>query len=171
MNQFRQVMKDHQNQVYSFSRHFLGNSDDAADVTQVVMVKLWEHFDKLKKEQVGGWIMRVTRNACIDAYRARKTRLAVHEPESSEGSLFGASVSQSDQLIQQEEIRLGIDQAIKDLDDPQKTIVILREIQGLSYDEISESLQMPLNTVKVYLHRGRQSMRKSLTKSLELAQQ
>jgi len=169
MNQFRQVMKDHQNQVYSFSRHFLGNSDDAADVTQVVMVKLWEHFDKLKKEQISGWIMRVTRNACIDAYRARKTRQAVHETESSDGNLFGPSSSQSDQTIEQEEIRTNIDRAIKDLEDPQKTIVILREIQGMSYDEISEALEIPLNTVKVYLHRARHSMRKSLTKSLELA--
>ena len=169
MNQFRQVMKDHQNQVYSFSRHFLGNSEDAADVTQVVMIKLWEHFDKLKTEQLGGWIMRVTRNACIDAYRARKTRQAVHESENADGSLFGASKNKSDQMIEQEEIKVNIDQAIKELDDPQKTIVILREIQGMSYDEISESLQIPLNTVKVYLHRGRQTMRKSLTKSLELA--
>ncbi len=170
MNQFRKVVKEYQDQVYSFSRHFLGSSEDAQDVTQQVLIKLWENFDKLDNKQIGGWIMRVTRNACIDVYRQRKTRNVVYETEKTISSLFGASDDMTDSVVQQNEMKSKIDAAIDELRDPQKTILILREIQGMSYDEISEALEIPLNTVKVYLHRGRQAMRLTLTRSLELAQ-
>ena len=67
-----------------------------------------------------------------------------------------------EEIAESVDAKRKIELALKDVADPYRTILILREIQEMSYEQISEILQMPLNTIKVYLHRGRRMLREQL---------
>jgi RNA polymerase sigma-70 factor (ECF subfamily) len=130
-------------------------------VTQEVLVRLWRRGHEVLPEKIGPWLIRVTRNACIDVMRRRKggsqvaiddeAGIEIHEPAPGPERLAHAS-------------QLGgrILQALETLTEPGRSVVILREIQGLSYQEIGEALEMPMSSVRVTLHRGRRRLREEL---------
>ncbi len=144
----------------------LGSRDDARDVTQEVLIRLWQYQEAIDDDKVLPWLMRVTRNACIDVLRHRKM---VHDL-----TVNGAAVekiahdgrSPSEQMERDDDRRL-IESALDGLSEPYRSIVELREIQHLKYEEISGAMDMPMNTVKVYLHRGRKMLREKLTEAIE----
>lgn len=146
--------------MFSYACYALGSREEAEDVTQDVFIRLWVHWSELNQEAVTGWIIRVARNACLDKLRQRQTRtnlLTEHaheveqyeEPDSSLGEDNG-------------ELKRHIEKAIRELEEPYRSIVILREIDELEYSAIASALTMPLNTVKVYLHRARKMLREKL---------
>lgn len=146
--------------MFSYACYALGSREEAEDVTQDVFIRLWDHWSELNQEAVTGWIIRVARNACLDKLRQRQTRtnlLTEHaheveqyeEPDSSLGEDNG-------------ELKRHIERAIRELEEPYRSIVILREIDELEYSAIASALTMPLNTVKVYLHRARKMLREKL---------
>lgn len=147
-------------QVYTLAYYSLGSRDEAEDVTQEVLIRLWEHWKEIEQSTAMAWIIRVTRNACLDLHRKRQTRtslMAVHgetclTPEESEGANPAAEYERKD-------FRGHVERALSEMEDPYRTIVVLREIEDYSYAEICDALEMPLNTVKVYLHRGRRMLR------------
>jgi RNA polymerase sigma-70 factor (ECF subfamily) len=151
----------HGRKAYTLAVYLLANREEAEDVTQEVLIRLWRRGHEVSPEKIGPWLVRVTRNACIDAMRRRKggSRVAIdddagielHEPAPGPESLAHAS-------------QLGgrILQALDALSEPGRSVVILREIQGLSYQEIGEALEIPMSSVRVTLHRGRRRLREEL---------
>ena len=160
--QFNQCVNTHRNRVYSFVFHMLGDPAASADVTQDVFIRLWEHRDALEQERILGWLLRVARNACIDAIRKRNVRRSVDETEDFTLDSLPSDVSQPDRDASASLFRERLAKALDALGEPHRSIVVLREIQEYKYEEISEVLNLPLNTVKVYLHRARKSLRKEL---------
>lgn len=140
----------------------LGDPAASADVTQDVFIRLWEHRDALEQERILGWLLRVARNACIDAIRKRNVRRSVDETEDFTLDSLPSDVSQPDRDASASLFRERLAKALDALGEPHRSIVVLREIQEYKYEEISEVLNLPLNTVKVYLHRARKSLRKEL---------
>lgn len=157
LTQYQQVMNQHRQRVFSFAYYSLRVKADAEDVTQEVFVKLWQNWQKIDHLKVGGWLMRVAHNAVIDHVRRQKPRddgvdsYAEVEQQASE-SVEGAE-------LDQEVCRVQIMKAIHALEDPFKSIVIMRDIQGASYMDIRESLDISESQVKVYLHRARRKLR------------
>ncbi len=154
--------------MYGFAYHYLNSSESAADVTQDVFVRLWNHRDSVDEDRLIGWLLRVTRNACVDAIRRRKayekrveTNTDMLMEKADQSPLPDA---QAESSIFQEHLRKALDT----LDEPHKSIVVLREIQEYKYEEISEVLDIPLNTVKVYLHRARKALRKELNERMDI---
>src|SRR5579859_3155215 len=89
---FEEAARRHQRRVYTFARYFLGNREEAEDITQEVLLRLWRNCDHLEEEMVEAWLLKVTRNACFDLLRRRRLpahsassldRL-IHEPASAE---------------------------------------------------------------------------------------
>ena len=154
--------------MYGFAYNYLNSSEGAADVTQDVFVRLWNHRDTIDEDRLVGWLLRVTRNACVDAIRRRKAY--VKRVETSTEMLMDKADraplpdAQTESALFHEHLR----QALETLDEPQKSIVVLREIQEYKYEEISEALDLPLNTVKVYLHRARKALRKELNERMDI---
>jgi RNA polymerase sigma-70 factor (ECF subfamily) len=109
--------------------------------------------------------MRTTRNACIDRLRRRRlTRLLFPSP--SEPEQFAETTADPatgpDGRLEQRRLGGRLLEAVRELREPHRSVVILREIQGLTYQQIAESLELPINSVKVYLHRGRKALRERL---------
>ena len=164
MQGFEDVVTQQQRKVHSFAHYFLGSPEEAEDVTQEVFLKLWQNWSKVDLERVRPWLLRVTRNACYDRLRRRKATSRVFSPdadpeivESSPGSDPGPEAQ-----AERAAFRRHILAELQELGEPYRSILILREIQGLRYREIGDILNLPLNTVRVYIHRGRRQLRQQL---------
>lgn len=159
LKQYHQVIDQHRQRVFSFAYYSLRAKADAEDVTQEVFIKLWQHWQKIDQLKVGGWLMRVAHNAVVDHVRRQKP--------GNEGIDSYAEVEQqaSDSVegaeLDQEIYKVTLMEAIQALEDPFKSIVILRDIQGASYMDIQESLDISESQVKVYLHRARRKLREN----------
>jgi len=159
ISQYQQTIKEHRQRIYSFAFYSLRAKEDAEDVTQEVFIKLWQHWQKIDHVKVGGWLMRVARNSVVDHVRKQKP--------SVDGIDHYADVElQSVEMIDgkdidQAKVKDGLMEAIRTLDEPFKSILIMRDIQGLSYADVQESLNISESQVKVYLHRARRKLRES----------
>jgi RNA polymerase sigma-70 factor (ECF subfamily) len=162
---FRRLAEEYRDRVYTFAYYSLNNREEAEDVTQDVLVKLWQNREKVDAAKLPAWVMRVTRNAVIDAARRRRTRASVIadavEFELAE-SVVAARGPDTEQVVRTRELRDSLEEALTEVDEPYRSIVVMREIQDMTYAEIADTMETPLNTVKVYLHRGRKMLREAL---------
>lgn len=148
--------------MYSYVLHMLRDPAVSADVTQDVFIRLWEHRASMDEDRVLSWLLRVARNACIDQVRKRKVRQRVENDEISGVDVLHDEGPTPERSAQTSLFRERLQDALDRLGEPHRSIVVLREIQGYKYDEIAETLKLPLNTVKVYLHRARKALREDL---------
>ncbi len=161
---FEKIAARHRDRIFTFACYCLGSREEAEDVTQEVLVRLWKNLDSLEEPRIVPWLIHVTRNACIDTLRRRRSyRSLVAEDPEGEAMLRVASPSPGPgAMAEATDFRSHVESALRELAEPYRSVVILREIQDLRYDEISAALGLPLNTVKVYLHRGRRKLRERL---------
>ncbi|HEX4964648.1 MAG TPA: sigma-70 family RNA polymerase sigma factor [Thermoanaerobaculia bacterium] len=152
--------------IYSFARYLLSNREEAEDVTQEVLLRLWRHQDGVEEERLGSWLLRVTRNACYDLLRRRRAdatqpgmAASLGEEEAHE-LVSGEPGPQS--LAETADFRRRLLAALGELGEPYKSIVILREVEGLSHREVGDALGIPEVTVRVQLHRARKKLRERL---------
>jgi RNA polymerase sigma factor (sigma-70 family) len=168
---FEDTAQRHRRRVYSFARYLLSNREEAEDVTQEVLLRLWRHRNGVDEERLGAWLLRVTRNACYDLLRKRRSDSAVMAPGTSldeEEARHVASTEPGPQdAAEASDFRRRLMEALADLGEPYKSVVILREVQGLPHREIGEALGMPEVTVRVHLHRGRLKLRERLREDLQ----
>ncbi len=162
---FRRLVKEHQGQLFSLAYHLLGHSAEAEDVVQDVLVKLWQHLAGLEADRIKPWLLRVTRNACLDLLRRRRYSQA-YVSQVASGESMVVSETPMDRLASSD---LGhrLVQAIRELDEPFCSLVVLRDIQELSYQEIGEALDLKESQVKVYLHRARRKLRHRLGSEMD----
>ena len=74
MRRFNAMVERCRHQVYTLAYYSLGSRDEAEDVTQEVLIRLWEHWQEIERSTAMAWIVRVTRNVCLDMHRKRQTR-------------------------------------------------------------------------------------------------
>ena len=153
---FRQWTRDHQDQAWSLARYLLRDNAEAEDVVQEAFIRLWEHRESMSDARVKPWLLRVTRNLCLDRLRQRRPQVDLED-----AALESANPDPS-QGLQQLRLadRLGL--AIAGLKEPQRSLVILRDLQQRSYEELAEVTGLSLPQVKTYLHRARQRLRDQL---------
>jgi len=161
---FEKIADRHRDRVFTLACYILGNREEAEDVTQEVLIRLWKNLDSLEEARVLPWLLHVTRNACIDALRRRRTyrALVAPDPEGTAMSRVASTTIGPATVVENADFRSQLEIAVQELAEPYRTIVILREIQDFRYEEICEALSLPLNTVKVYLHRARRKLREKL---------
>jgi RNA polymerase sigma-70 factor (ECF subfamily) len=156
---FKWLLSKYKDPVYTYAYYFLGNRFDAEDVSQEVLIRCWQHLDSIKLGTAKAWLFRTTKNMCIDFTRRHQTRQKHFDTRDQE---FLANLQDSDNddsSIDENMVKEELDLLLAKLPDTYRTLVIMREIQGFSYKEISEFLDIPLNSVKVYLHRARKGLR------------
>jgi RNA polymerase sigma-70 factor (ECF subfamily) len=157
---YEQVVLRHKDRVHSYAAWMLHDLDEAGDVAQEALVRLWMHREKVDTKTATSWLLRTTHNLCIDRMRRGKVRpqadpdvLSVMEDRSQPGperSAHGHQVAEA------------IATALTVLSPRDRAAVVMREIQGMSYNEISDLLDVPLGTLKAVLHRARDRLRAEL---------
>lgn len=154
---YQQAIDQHRHRVFSFAHYSLRVREDAEDVTQEVFIKLWQHWQKIDHAKLGAWLMRVAHNSVIDHVRKQRPQQANLDQYAEVEEQVGEASDETklDQDIFKRQLQLSI----RSLADPFRSIVIMRDIHGMSYEEIETSLDLSASQVKVYLHRGRRKLR------------
>ncbi len=161
--EFRKLADEHGGRIYTLALYLLGRREDAEDVTQEVLVRLWQHRDRIDPTRTRAWVAQVTRNLVIDVSRRKRMRTAVFaEGVDVETQVAVSGAASPERAVLNRELRFALEAAIAALDEPYKSVLIMREIQDYSYQEIATVLEMPLGTVKVYLHRARRRVRAAI---------
>ena len=166
LSAFEQQVAVHEDKVYRIARSMLKDEAAAQDVTQEVLVTLWEHHEDLDPDGIMAWLACVTRNACIDKLRARQRRRKTVTVDADGVGRAESPSRTPDRHAEAEDLRDHVLDALDRVDNPYRRVVALRELQGLKYKAIADTLDMPLNTVKVYIHRGRKRLRAELDRAL-----
>lgn len=135
----------------------LGNELEAEDVVQDTFIKLWQRREEGGKYEKA-WLYKVARNQCLDILRRRK-----HAVEYQIAQAVGSDVAQSaSDYVLNEELSGEIGKAINQLDEPYKSLLVMREINGLSYQVLADAMDLSLSQTKVYLHRARKQIKENL---------
>ncbi len=151
---YRTLVNQHKGRVYSLACHMLGNTAEAEDVTQEVYIRLWKNIAGIVLDEARPWLLRVTRNACIDELRKRKpNEEMLVEPacERLDGTPEGG--------LEAFQLSKWLKLAIAKLKEPYQSFVIMADLQQLSIREIAGGQIYSENQVKVYLHRARKQLR------------
>ncbi len=156
------VITTYRQQICTFARYFVNDASAAEDVTQEVFIRLWRNPGLLDSSKLLPWLMKVTRNVCIDSLRSRKSRNRIEVASLETTFNIVDRAPGPEDLACSSEYQKRIVDAIEELNEPCKSIVILREVQGFSYQEIADTLNMSLSNVRMSLFRGRRYLRESL---------
>jgi len=162
-SRFNKIVHDYKDRIYSHALYFLGDRRDAEDVTQEVLIRAWQNLHTIRQRTTKVWLMRVTHNLCIDYARRYKSVRKVMQSEDM--SVLEANTPSSliesdpEQVVENADMSKQILSALQKLPNNLRSVVMLREIQDMKYEDISKVLNIPLNTVKVYIHRGRQELK------------
>lgn len=158
------LVRRHADLAYRVALRVTGSADDAADAAQETLEKLWRHGADVPAERQRAWTARVARNAALDLIRRRSVR---PQPLAADVGLDPACHAPlPDALAEAADLRRELAVALDALGEPFRSLVVLRDVEGLAYDEIAEALALPLTTVKVYLHRARTRLRAALQTSV-----
>lgn len=164
MRAFERAVETHQRSVFTFARYLLGSPQEAEDVTQEALLRMWRHWDSLDVERLEAWLLKVTRNLCYDRMRRlRVVRRVVPASIDEETAPDAPSPDPGpEDLAHGRALRQKLLAAVEQLREPYKSAILLREVHGLTYKEIAEALESPLNSVKVHVYRGRRRLRELL---------
>ncbi len=161
----------YQRRLVSVAVGMLKNPDDAAEVVQETFIRIFRNLDGFKGDSsFYTWAYRIAVNLAIDFQRRESKRTAVEfdeaaPPTSSESLPSGALQIGRDPFVQTRNRELGrrIFDAIENLTPDHRAVILLREIDGQSYEEIAESLQISIGTVMSRLHYARKNLQKHLS--------
>lgn len=158
-HEYNSIVENHSGKLYAFACKFLRNPEDAQDIVQDVFEKLWINRKKVEFEKAKSWMFTCAYNAMLNLIQKKqRVQLYAHQsipdPIKMEKSFF-----ESKELV---------DRAVSILPPIQKSIILLRDLEGYSYDEIGEILQLSSSQVKVYLFRARNKIKKQLKGLTEL---
>ncbi len=158
--EFRKIILPEGRRLYALAFRYLNNREEAEDLVQEVMMKLWAGRNELRKyASPAAWCTTMTRNSCIDMLRRkRQFRLeemsdAIMMPET------GAGLSNSSD--NREAVRM-IGTIVSRMKEPYRSAVILRDMEGYSYEEAAEIMQTKINTLRTVLSRARKSIREEM---------
>ena len=149
------------NKLLRFALQILQDEEQAKDVLQDIFLKLWQKRDELAKvENLEAFAIRMTRNRCLDVIRSRRT---VSMEVVKKNRISVEDCSDTDYLENSDTASL-IKRIINDLPELQRTVIQLRDIEQLEYDEIAEATELNVNAIRVNLSRARKKVRDEILK-------
>jgi RNA polymerase sigma-70 factor (ECF subfamily) len=171
---FREMVDQYRDRVYNLTLRMLGNPEEAEDLAQEVFITVFKSIDNFRGDsKLSTWIYRITANHCKNRikYLARRYDRRKKEfderidRESADAGLTAPTrMPRPDAGIEGKELQAALQTAIDSLDEEQRLLVVLRDVEELSYDEICVITELPVGTVKSRIHRARLALRKKLAK-------
>ena len=172
---FEQLVIKYQRQIYTVAYRFMGNHEDASDLAQEAFLKAYKSIGRFRGESsLKTWLYHIVSNVCRDELRKRKKGqvFSLDAPILTEEGEIPRQTEDwtyaPDLIYESKEIQLFIQEALNQLSPEYKEVIILREIQGFSYEEIATHLDCSLGTIKSRLNRARKAMRDILIGRREL---
>ncbi|RHW34804.1 RNA polymerase sigma factor SigW [Neobacillus notoginsengisoli] len=165
---FAEIVELYKDKLFQLGYRMLGNRHEAEDIAQEAFIRAYVNIDSFKQEyKFSTWLYRIATNLCIDRIRKKKPDYYLDaEVAGTEGLTLYSRIS-SDMPLPEKEVEMmelheTIQGEILKLPEKYRSVIVLRYIEELSLNEISEILGLPLGTVKTRIHRGREALRKQL---------
>ncbi len=165
---FAELVDLYKDRVYHISYRMLGNRQEAEDVAQETFIRVYNNLESYNPQyKFSTWIYRIATNLSIDFIRKRKQSLSLDADISgAEGLDWHDRLADSglgpEEEVLADEFQNEVQGAIMGLNPKYRSVMVLRYIQDLSLQEISETVQLPVSTIKTRIHRGREALRKKL---------
>ena len=159
---FAEMVREHQDEVFGLALRMLGDREAAMDVTSTVFLKAFRAFDRYDQARPARhWLIRIAVNECISAGRTRTRERARRAPADDALALPDRAPAPDDETVLRED-RARVRSAVAELEEPYRTVTVLRYFSGLSVEEIARVTGRPGSTVGVQLLRARGLLRRAL---------
>jgi len=160
----RKILEEYQDRIFNLCVYMLGSREDAQDAAQDAFIKLYRSFKNFTPEaSIYTWLYRIAVNTCID-YKRRPQRLLVDNGDPI--NRIAAPGPSPERIYESKEASRLVQVALEGLSSELNTVIILREIEGFSYEDIAEVLQISMGTVKSRISRARDALRQLLRDKL-----
>jgi RNA polymerase sigma-70 factor, ECF subfamily len=157
---FEILVRKYQARLFNSLIHAIGCPEEAEDVAQEAFVKAYSKIDTFKQNSsFYTWLYRISINIAISRHRQKKPKSSLDEYRMNVGHEPVDESSQPGQKLDLEERAVQVQAALQLLSDEHRSIIVLREIEDLDYEAISEILKLPVGTVRSRLHRARSQLR------------
>jgi len=173
----RELIRRYERPVFSLVFRMVRDRELAEDLTQDTFVKVLSHLDRYRSDfKFSSWLFKIANNVAIDHLRRRQLdTVSMHGSpnavtvEAQESTRFDVADSAENALeeMQAKELGSAIERAIARLRPEYRSCIMLRHVEGRSYEEIASTLDLPLGTVKTYIHRARHELRRALEHTRE----
>jgi len=173
----RELIRRYERPVFSLVFRMVRDRELAEDLTQDTFVKVLSHLDRYRADfKFSSWLFKIANNVAIDHLRRRQLdTVSMHGSpnavtvEAQESTRFDVADAAENALEEMEAKELGsaIERAIAQLRPEYRSCIMLRHVEGRSYEEIASTLDLPLGTVKTYIHRARHELRRALEHTRE----
>jgi len=166
--EFDEIIVAYEKRVFNLIYRLIGDYDEAADLTQDTFVAAYRAYDDFRREcGVYTWLCRIAVNRCKNRFRQRDKQRDVEsvqldDIEDRAGVAYESSSAAPDDALERKELRLRIEEAIAQLPEEYRIVVVLRDLQGMPYQDIADSAELSLDNVKVRLSRARAMLRRKL---------
>jgi len=162
---FKELVSRYRNPAFLFARGMVGNSEDALDLSQEAFIRVHRHLKRFDPAySFKTWFFHILSNICKNYLRQRKVRGQYMTPLDSVAPVAGAVEERPDIAYQRSETQKQVWDAIADLPEKFREIIILNHFQDMSYEQISEILEIPRGSVMSRLYYARQKLREILEK-------
>ncbi|MEO6796792.1 MAG: sigma-70 family RNA polymerase sigma factor [Candidatus Dormibacter sp.] len=166
---FSQLIVQYQVPLYNMALRMVGSREDAADITQEAFLRGWEKIRSLRDAPFKSWLFQIAVNLCYDHFR-RGRRYGVMPDEEQGGKIVGLGLAMPDPQERAEANERGrvVRESIEALDPDMRTALVLRDINGMAYQEIARIAGVPLGTVKSRIARARAQVQEHLQRNPDL---
>lgn len=173
LDAFNALLLHYQTQAYNLAYHLLQDPAAADDATQEAFISAYRSLAQFRGGSFRAWLLRIVTNACYDALRHAKRRPSVSweafgDLEEEANPHLRDHAELPEEAVERDELRRLLEDALARLPEDQRTVLVLVDRLGLSYEEVAETLQIQLGTVKSRLARARGKMRDLLLEQREL---
>lgn len=164
---FEELIKLYEKKIFNIALSMTQNYDDAGDIAQEVCIKIYNNIKKFKEDSsFSTWVYKITSNTCIDVIRRKRKILPLVVQTGNGDEEYEIPIEDNnnlpDRVFEQAETRNAIKKCIAELAPEYRIIIILRDINGYSYEEISKILSINMGTVKSRLNRARNLLKDKL---------
>lgn len=150
--------------VFSYATFLLGDPEEARDIAQEALIRLWVRRDRVADEAAARpWLVRTAHNLCLDRIRSAKvSRIGAYADPEALAAIAADGEAAPDRRAALRETTEAISGALALLAPRDRGVLLMREVHGLRYDEMAEVLGLPLGTLKAVVHRARERFREKL---------
>ena len=157
LHAFEYILSFYEKAIYNYCFRILKNSHNAKDITQDVFIKVYTHRKEIDPEKnIKTWIFTIATNATYDFLRGKKRKKEISLDADNE------TISSLKTYYVEEGLVSDVDKALEQINPEYKRVLLLFYQQGFEYKEIAEILEMPINTVKTHISRGKEQLREYL---------
>lgn len=153
------AVENYADNIYRFALKHLRNEMSAKDIVQETFLKVWEKHETVENEKIKSYLFTTAYHAIVDFVKKEKRSGDIEKI-----GFEKASTDSADFLANQSDLKRALDKALNSLPEIQKTVVLLRDYEAYSYEEIANITDLTESQVKVYIFRARQSLKTKLEK-------